>query len=84
MRCDGPPRAVALGFQLARGKLIGPRDLFDDPGFDAAREECNQIANYLRRLGPFEPARLPLDAMQYTTLPHILDPLEERFESLEE
>lgn len=82
-RCDGPPRAVALGFQLARGKLIGPRDLFDDVGFDAARAECNQIANYLRRLGPFEPARLPLDVMQYTTLPHILDELERRFEPLD-
>jgi fructose 1,6-bisphosphate aldolase/phosphatase len=83
-RCDGPPRAVALGFQLAHGKLVGPRDLFDDPGFDAARQECNQIANYLRRLGHFEPARLPLDVMQYTTLPQVLDPLEKRFESLGE
>ena len=81
-RSDGPPRAVALGFQLAQGKLVGPRDLFDDPGFDVARQECNQIANYLRRLGPFEPARLPMDVMAYTTLPHVLDPLEERFESL--
>jgi fructose 1,6-bisphosphate aldolase/phosphatase len=59
-RSDGPPRAVALGFQLAYGKLIGPIDLFDDPGFDHARDECNLIANYLRRLGPFEPSRLPM------------------------
>jgi fructose 1,6-bisphosphate aldolase/phosphatase len=82
-RSDGPPRVVALGFQLAHGKLIGPRDMFDDPSYDEARRECNQIANYLRRLGPFEPARLSMDAMAYTTLPKILDPLEERFEDVE-
>ena len=37
-RFDGPPRIVCLGFQLANGKLVGPRDMFDDPGLrtDAA------------------------------------------------
>ena len=30
-RFDGPPRLVALGFQLADGKLIGPRDLVRRP-----------------------------------------------------
>ncbi|RLF34636.1 MAG: fructose 1,6-bisphosphatase, partial [Thermoplasmata archaeon] len=37
-RFDGPPRVVALGFQLAEGRLIGPVDLFADPGFDRARQ----------------------------------------------
>ena len=36
-RFDGPPRIACLGFQLADGKLIGPRDMFDDPGFDHTR-----------------------------------------------
>lgn len=81
-RYDGPPRAVALGFQLANGKLIGPRDLFDDPGFDHAREECSQVANYLRRLGPFEPSRLPMDAMQFTTLPLVINELKDRFSDI--
>jgi len=81
-RSDGPPRAVALGFQLANGKLVGPRDLFDDPGYDEARNECNRIANYLRRLGPFEPSRLPMDAMQFTTLPQVIDNLSNRFEDI--
>lgn len=36
-RFDGPPRVVALGFQIHDGKLHGPRDLFDDPSFDRAR-----------------------------------------------
>jgi fructose 1,6-bisphosphatase len=34
-RFDGLPRVIALGFQLAGGRLVGPRDLFDDPAFDA-------------------------------------------------
>ena len=33
-RFDGPPRVIALGFQIAEGQLIGPRDMFDDPSFD--------------------------------------------------
>jgi len=33
-RFDGPPRVVALGFQLKEGRLIGLRDLFADPAFD--------------------------------------------------
>src|SRR4030043_66931 len=36
-RFDGPPRGTAAGFQLSNGKLIGPLDMFDDPGFDEAR-----------------------------------------------
>lgn len=70
-RFDGPPRLVALGFQLANGKLIGPRDMFDDPGYDRARDEANIIGDYLRKHGPFEPHRLPLDEMEYTTMPAI-------------
>ena len=66
-RFDGPPRVIALGFQLSAGRLIGPRDMFDDPGFDEARNMTNVIANNLRRHGHFEPHRLPMDEMEYTT-----------------
>ncbi len=83
-RFDGPPRAVAAGFQIANGKLIGPVDLFDDPGYDMAREEANYIATYMRRHGPFEPHRLPLQEMEYTTLPKVLRKLEGRFEAIAE
>ena len=75
-RFDGPPRLVALGFQLADGKLIGPNDMFDDPGFDNARDEANNIADYLRKHGPFEPHRLPLEEMEYTTMPLVAKKLE--------
>ncbi len=83
-RFDGPPRVVALGFQLADGRLIGPRDMFDDPGFDGARRLCNTIADHLRRHGPFEPHRLPMHEMEYTTLPQVMQKLEERWEKLPE
>jgi len=79
-RFDGPPRVVALGFQIANGKLIGAIDLFDDPAFDIARRKAQEIADYMRRHGPFEPHRLPLEEMEYTTLPKVLKKLKDRFE----
>lgn len=83
-RFDGPPRVSAAGFQIARDRLVGPVDLFADPAFDQAREEANYVANYLRRQGPFEPHRLPLGDMEYTTLPGVLDQLKDRFQPVEE
>jgi fructose 1,6-bisphosphate aldolase/phosphatase len=83
-RFDGPPRVIALGFQLSDGHLIGPRDMFDDPGFDEARHLSNIIADHLRHHGPFEPHRLPMDEMEYTTLPQVMDKLEERWQKLPE
>ncbi|MDI9567471.1 MAG: fructose-1,6-bisphosphate aldolase/phosphatase [Bacillota bacterium] len=78
-RFDGPPRVVALGFQLNRGKLVGPVDFFADRAFDRARELANKLADYLRRLGPFEPHRLPSEQMEYTTLPVLLKELDAKF-----
>jgi fructose 1,6-bisphosphate aldolase/phosphatase len=82
-RFDGPPRVVCLGFQLADGKLVGPTDMFDDPVFDTNRWKAAEIADYMRRHGPFEPHRLPPEDMEYTTLPGVLKNLEGRFVKLE-
>jgi fructose 1,6-bisphosphate aldolase/phosphatase len=82
-RFDGPPRVVALGFQLANGKLIGPRDMFDDVSFNQARTIANEMAYHMRRQGPFEPARLPMDEMEYTTMPQIMERFGPRFEPIE-
>jgi fructose 1,6-bisphosphate aldolase/phosphatase len=82
-RFDGPPRVTAAGFQLSSGKLIGPRDMFADPSYDEARRQANEIADYLRRHGPFEPHRLPLEEMEYTTMPQVMSKLEGRFSDLE-
>jgi len=81
-RFDGPPRVVALGFQLSNGKLVGPRDMFADKSFDPARQQANEVAEYMRRHGPFEPHRLPLDEMEYTTMPEVSKKLEDRFVDL--
>ncbi len=82
-RFDGPPRVIAAGFQLANGKLVGPADLFDDPAWDYTRAEAMKIAEYMRRHGPFEPHRLPMEDMEYTTLPGVLEKLKDRFEEVE-
>jgi fructose 1,6-bisphosphate aldolase/phosphatase len=81
-RFDGPPRVACLGFQLADGNLIGPRDMFDDPSYDEARRDANRIADVLRLHGPFEPHRLPLHEMEYTTMPEIMGKLETRWVKL--
>lgn len=78
-RFDGPPRVACLGFQLADGRLIGPRDMFDDPSYDEARRDANRIADALRLHGPFEPHRLPLSDMEYTTMPDLMKKLESRW-----
>lgn len=81
-RFDGPPRVACVGFQLADGTLIGPRDMFDDPSYDEARRDANRIADVLRLHGPFEPHRLPLDEMEYTTMPQIMEKLEGRWKKV--
>ncbi len=81
-RFDGPPRVICFGFQLADGRLVGPRDMFDDPSWDEARRDANMIADHLRRHGPFEPHRLPLEEMEYTSLPEVMKKVEGRWEKL--
>ncbi|MEM4389413.1 MAG: fructose-1,6-bisphosphate aldolase/phosphatase [Candidatus Micrarchaeia archaeon] len=81
-RFDGPPRVVALGFQLNHGQLVGPFDLFKDVAFDLARHRALEMADYLRAHGPFEPHRLPLPEMEYTTLPKVIAKLKDRWQAL--
>jgi fructose 1,6-bisphosphate aldolase/phosphatase len=83
-RFDGPPRVTSLGFQLSQGKLVGPRDMFADKSFDNARQQALDAADYMRRHGPFEPHRLPLEEMEYTTMPDVLKKLKGRFTDIKE
>jgi fructose 1,6-bisphosphate aldolase/phosphatase len=87
---DGPPRIVALGFQLANGKISCDddgkpliADLFDDPAFSLARHEAVQNGSTLRRMGEFEPARLGAEEMEYTTIKQVLQKLKNRFVPLD-
>jgi len=83
---DGPPRMVALGFQVANGRISSDEegvpmmaDLFNDPAFTLAGREALEYASMLRRMGEFEPARLGAEEMEYTTLQQILEKLKGRF-----
>ncbi len=82
-RFDGPPRLIGLGYQLAEGKLVGPRDMFADKSFNLARHQANEMADLMRRHGPFEPHRLPLEEMEYTTMPQVMEKLKSRFTKLD-
>jgi fructose 1,6-bisphosphate aldolase/phosphatase len=73
---------VALGYQLKDGHLHGPRDLFADPSFDNARRQALDAMDYFRRHGPFEPHRLSLDEMEYTTMPTVAERLADRWETI--
>lgn len=83
---DGPPRMVAVGFQVCNGRIASDkngapmiRDMFDDPAFDMARREAVEMGGVFRRMGEFQPARLNAEAMEYTTLPQIMKKLKSRF-----
>jgi fructose 1,6-bisphosphate aldolase/phosphatase len=82
-RFDGPPRVVGMGFQLAGGHLVGPRDMLGDISFDRARSQALELADHMRRMGPFEPGRLPMEDMEYTTMPVVADRVAERWEPID-
>jgi fructose 1,6-bisphosphate aldolase/phosphatase len=88
---DGPPRIVALGFQIRDGKIQGletdpkpgehiPVDYFKDSSWDAVRRQAMEVAIYIRRHGPFMPAILPPEELEYTTLPEIQKRFEDKWE----
>jgi fructose 1,6-bisphosphate aldolase/phosphatase len=57
--------------------------MFADKSFDEVRRQANKVADFMRRHGPFEPHRLPLEEMEYTTMPQVSKKLEGRFSKLE-
>jgi fructose 1,6-bisphosphate aldolase/phosphatase len=58
--------------------------MLGDISFDRARALALELADHMRRLGPFEPGRLPAEDMEYTTLPAVAARLEDRWEPLAE
>lgn len=88
---DGPPRIVALGFQVNNGKISCDddgkpmiADLFDDPAFALARHEAITSGAALRRMGEFEPARLGSEELEYTSITQVLEKLGKRFVPVQE
>lgn len=93
---DGPPRLCAIGLVVADGKLVGledpekakvgghiPVDLFADTCWDVVRKQSMEVSLYIRRHGPFMPAILPPEEMEYTTKPAVLKKLLPRFQALD-
>ncbi|MBI5588282.1 MAG: fructose 1,6-bisphosphatase [Deltaproteobacteria bacterium] len=82
-RFDGPPRAIAAGFQLSGGRLIGPHDMFDDPSFDPARRTAGEVTDYMRRHGPFKPHRAALSGSKAASGLQVVDKIKDRFKKIE-
>ncbi|MDD5172506.1 MAG: fructose 1,6-bisphosphatase, partial [Candidatus ainarchaeum sp.] len=62
--------------------LVGPVDIFKDVAYDRARMQANEIAEYMRRHGPFEPHRLPEEDLEYTNLPKLQEKFKARFSKI--
>lgn len=88
---DGPPRIVALGFHVRDGKIQGLEDTskpgehilvdyFKDSSWDTVRRQAMEVAVYIRRHGPFMPAILPPEELEYTTLPEVRKKLQDKWE----
>jgi fructose 1,6-bisphosphate aldolase/phosphatase len=58
--------------------------MLGDISFDRARWQALEIADYMRRMGPFEPGRLPMEDMEYATMPAVAERMHERREAIEE
>jgi len=92
---DGPPRICCLGFQLCNGHLQGlepigskaglhaPMDFFANSEWDAVRSNAVKASKFMRTHGPFMPAILGPEEMEYTSRPEVLDALKKRFENIE-
>jgi len=91
---DGPPRIVCLGMQISYGKIQGieapnsppgahePLDLFVGKEWDYVRNKAMEICLYIRGHGPFMPAIVSPEELEYTTRPAVLKKLEPRMKSL--
>jgi len=92
---DGPPRICCLGFQLNEGRLQGvepmdsapgvhtPIDFFEGQVWDLVRNNAVAASKMMRGHGPFMPAILSPDEMEYTSRPEVLKDLTKRFEKLD-
>ncbi|HUM78277.1 MAG TPA: fructose 1,6-bisphosphatase, partial [Methanoculleus sp.] len=50
--------------------------------FDGVRLQCCELSNMIRAHGPFEPHRLSLSEMEYTTLPGVEKEFKDRWEDI--
>jgi len=91
---DGPPRIVCIGMQVAHGKLRGledpsspvgvhtPVDMFAGKEWDPVRNKAMEICMYIRGHGPFMPAIVSPEELEYTTRPDVLKKIEPRMKPM--
>ena len=72
---------IGLGAMLAaRANGVAPIIMVDL--VKSRLDKALEIADYIRRHGPFQPHLLDMDDLEYTTLPTVLKKLEPRLEKL--
>lgn len=76
---DGPPRVIALGFQMKEGQFSEPIDHLGDISFEETRRRAIQIADYMQRHGAFEPGRLSDEDLEYGGIPKVRQKVVNRF-----
>ena len=76
---DGPPRVIALGFQMKEGQFSDPVDHLGDISFDNARKTALEIATYMQSHGAFEPGRLSDEDLEYGGIPKVRQKVVNRF-----
>ena len=90
---DGPPRIASLGMQMKNGRIQGLEDsknakpgehilvdYFLDSVWEYTRRQAMEIAVYIRRHGPFMPAILPPEELEYTTRSQVLEKIKSKME----
>ncbi len=60
--------------------------MFDEwlDGRDRARTQSLEMADYMHRMRPFEPGRLPMADIEYTAMPAVVERMHERWDAIEE
>ena len=76
---DGPPRVIALGFQMKEGEFSNPIDHLGDISFEHARWNALKVADYMQRHGAFEPGRLSDEDLEYGGIPKVRQKVMGRF-----
>ena len=77
-RFDGPPRVIAAGFQMAYGKFVA-RSISSKMWPSTCPAEMPGDHGLHEGPRPLRAQRLPMEDMEYTTLPHVMKTLANRF-----
>jgi fructose 1,6-bisphosphate aldolase/phosphatase len=92
---DGPPRLCAISMQVSDQRFQGaepkdskpgehlPVDMFAGSVWDGIRRQSVELSVSMRKHGPFMPAIVPPEELEYTTRPTVLKKLASRMTKME-